>query len=623
MVPLGSDPDSTTSVHIEALSVEWYRWGLTRIVPSMPIPRETLYFACVPRPPRAEAERLGRKWGRLGGPISVRAWSFAKQALAAHDTADYAAAIGLFSDSLLLKGQLARAREELGKAEHQPLSLLRRDAVLALLQGDSNAPRLLKAVADRAIAEHNTLESAVAHVLIAHHEGGRRAPSTIRKHLTQLRTAGEIDALCRLALIAADTLIEAGEQELALGEALRSLAHGREVRDRDLIRNAQLIVKSLMGSHSDKGVDDLVRVALDLGHETSLDAVLQRIAQSTLELTGADRAFVLLNGESGLDVVASAFKPGHSGKPSITIAETTLQQGREVVTPDVGGLEGAGAADSIQAMKLRMVLCIPMSDRVRVLGAIYADSQRAETQELEAVAWLVRAFAAHAVVALRNAELLGEARTHAQRAREVVHDVRNLANGMRLGLEELEELDALPDWARETLTAVTSMNDLLLGTVGALLAQQAPDRQPVQLDDLLRRTADLMGFEARSQEIKFHLEAEPATVHGSEQELARIAANLLGNALKYSPTGGTVRVSLRNEADQVRFSVADEGPGIPAESLDHIFDSGTQAEGAKHGYGLGLGICKHLVEGHNGTITASNAESGGAIFTITLPRITK
>lgn len=583
----------------------------------MLIPRAVLFFACVPRPPQAQADALASRWGRLGGPISVRARTYARQASDAGDAADHVAAMGLYSDAMLLKGDVKRAREVLAETPGTSLAHRRRQAVLALLDSDPTAREQLSRVNGEAEKAGDVVEIATTGILLARDLGGPNVVEAVGRHLKALREAREIDVLTRLALLAADAYVAAGENELAMIEVLRSEAHAKRSRDRDLARSTNVLVQQLMGSQSEKGVDDLVRVALDLGHETALDRVLSRIAQSTLELTGADRAFVLLNGESGLDVVASAFKPGHSGRPSITIAEKTMQEGRELVTPDVGGLE-TGAAESIQAMQLRMVLCIPMSDRVRVLGAIYADSQRAETKELEDVAWLVRAFAAHAVVALRNAELLGAARLNAQRAREVVHDVRNLASGMRLGLEELEELD-LPDWAQDTLRDVASMNRLLLGTVGQLLAQETLPRAEVSLGALLQRTADLMRFEAKAHEVEVRLQTEPLVVHAVEQELARVAANLLGNALKYSPQGGVVRIDLARDGDFARLTVADEGPGVPPDALETIFESGAQAQGAKHGYGLGLGICKHLVEQHGGTIGVQNAPAGGAVFTVRLP----
>ncbi|MEZ4317010.1 MAG: ATP-binding protein [Myxococcota bacterium] len=586
----------------------------------MAIPRAVLFFACVPVPPRAQAEALADRWGRLGGPLSVRARTYARQAEEAGDTRDRAAAMGLYSDSLLLKGDSRRAREVLDEvpADAQTLGLRRRAAVLALIDGDDGALDRLRAVYEQARADRDVIETATTGILLAHQAPGEGAVEQCRTHLASLRQGGHVDELCRLALVVADVMLAADEPEQAMCEALRSRAWARRARDRELAQASNVLVEQWMGRQSEKGVDDLVRVALDLGHETSLDRILDRIATSTLELSGADRAFVLLNGESGLEVRASAFRPGHSGRPSLTIAERTIQDGRELVTPDVGGLE-TGAAESIQAMQLRMVLCIPMSDRVRVLGAIYADSQKAETKELEDVAWLVRAFAAHAVVALRNAELLGEAQLGAQRAREVVHDVRNLASGMRLGLEELEELDGLPDWARDTLRDVASMNALLLGTVGALLEREVPVRAPVPLDQLLRRTADLMRFEARAQGVEIRVQAEPITVTGVERELARVAANLVGNALKYSPSGGIVGITLERRGELAHLSVTDEGPGVPEDALDTIFASGKQAEGAKHGYGLGLGICKHLVEQHGGDITVRNSPRGGAIFEVQLP----
>lgn len=105
----------------------------------------------------------------------------------------------------------------------------------------------------------------------------------------------------------------------------------------------------------------------------------------------------------------------------------------------------------------------------------------------------------------------------------------------------------------------------------------------------------------------------------------RVLTNLLDNARKYAPAETKVRISVELEGDAVRFRVADEGPGIPPEERQGIFERFRRLEGgnAKPGSGLGLYICRGLVEAHGGTIAVGEAPGGGAEFTFTLPRATK
>jgi signal transduction histidine kinase len=105
----------------------------------------------------------------------------------------------------------------------------------------------------------------------------------------------------------------------------------------------------------------------------------------------------------------------------------------------------------------------------------------------------------------------------------------------------------------------------------------------------------------------------------------RVLTNLLDNARKYAPADSKVRISVDLEGEMVRFRVADEGPGISPEDRQGIFERFRRLTGgsAKPGAGLGLYICRGLVEAHGGTISVGDAPGGGAEFTFTLPRATK
>jgi CheY-like chemotaxis protein/anti-sigma regulatory factor (Ser/Thr protein kinase) len=107
--------------------------------------------------------------------------------------------------------------------------------------------------------------------------------------------------------------------------------------------------------------------------------------------------------------------------------------------------------------------------------------------------------------------------------------------------------------------------------------------------------------------------------------LQQVAWNLISNAIKFTPSGGTVRIELKQIGSEVRFSVSDTGIGISADFLPHVFDRFTQKDSSSTrthgGLGLGLAISKQLVELHGGTLTAhSEGEGHGATFTVTLPR---
>ena len=128
---------------------------------------------------------------------------------------------------------------------------------------------------------------------------------------------------------------------------------------------------------------------------------------------------------------------------------------------------------------------------------------------------------------------------------------------------------------------------------------------------------------AKGLRIETKLEAG-TTVAADAQRLQQVASNLLSNAVKFTPAGGLVQVSIERGYAQARLVVRDDGAGIPAAFLPHVFERFRQAEPAasrRHGgLGLGLAIVRQLVELHGGSVHAeSEGEGRGAVFTVTLP----
>jgi signal transduction histidine kinase len=104
--------------------------------------------------------------------------------------------------------------------------------------------------------------------------------------------------------------------------------------------------------------------------------------------------------------------------------------------------------------------------------------------------------------------------------------------------------------------------------------------------------------------------------------LRRVVANLIGNAVKYSPDGGEITIRLRREGNAAVLSVRDAGMGIPRDDLPHIFSRfvrGTNALEITAGTGIGLATARQIVERHGGSISVESVEGSGSVFTIRLP----
>src|SRR5262249_39563657 len=116
---------------------------------------------------------------------------------------------------------------------------------------------------------------------------------------------------------------------------------------------------------------------------------------------------------------------------------------------------------------------------------------------------------------------------------------------------------------------------------------------------------------------------EPVRLRCDPMRIEQVLANLVNNAIKYSPPGGTVRVTVAPRPDAAVVSVADEGVGMSADELAHVFDPFRRGAGTSHavpGTGLGLFVARRIVEAHDGGITVASAPGAGSTFTVRIPR---
>jgi signal transduction histidine kinase len=126
---------------------------------------------------------------------------------------------------------------------------------------------------------------------------------------------------------------------------------------------------------------------------------------------------------------------------------------------------------------------------------------------------------------------------------------------------------------------------------------------------------------AGEKSITVRVSLEPVTLQGDEALLRRMFSNLLGNALAYTPPGGSVDVSLAKAGEGIVLRVADTGPGIPAEDRERVFERFVRLDPARGagGAGLGLAIARWVAEAHGGALRIVSSGAGGSTFAATLP----
>lgn len=321
--------------------------------------------------------------------------------------------------------------------------------------------------------------------------------------------------------------------------------------------------------------------------------------------------------------------------------------------PDDGTEEGHDGAPV-----LRSCLSLPVRSRSgQLLGRLLLGHPQPGMFSLRSER-IVAAIAAQAAVALDNTRLYVEARRAAEE-RKVLLDSEREARAEAERTNQLKDeflttlshelrtpLSAILGWAQVLRRGTRDQADLHRGLNSIERNARAQAQLIEDLLDMSRITSDKVmlemqtivpatviasaietlrpAFDAKHITVHTRIADDAGTMTGDPSRMQQVIWNLLSNALKFTPQGGTVDVNVAREGTRLLLTIADNGVGIRADFLPHVFDRFRQADASttrKHGgLGLGLAIVKHLVEQHGGTVAASSpGDLQGATFTVRLP----
>lgn len=270
-------------------------------------------------------------------------------------------------------------------------------------------------------------------------------------------------------------------------------------------------------------------------------------------------------------------------------------------------------------------LTAPLRDLTRSTAAIAAGKPAApvEVRGDDELAELSRAFNAMA------ADLAAAEASRRQLLADVAHELRTPLSILQGGLEAIldglqpaspERLERLHAQTKLLARLVSDVRDLSLAQAGVLPLHL----REVSLYDLASSAVDALGPLAAERGIALSIEGSPVPpLSGDPDRLSQVLLNLLDNALRHTPAGGSVTVQVGIAEGQARLVVRDTGPGIPLEALPRIFDHFYRVDvsraRATGGTGLGLAVVKHLVEAHGGRVSVTSDPGHGAELTVTLP----
>jgi two-component system, NtrC family, sensor histidine kinase KinB len=239
-----------------------------------------------------------------------------------------------------------------------------------------------------------------------------------------------------------------------------------------------------------------------------------------------------------------------------------------------------------------------------------------------------------AVVLLQDVTLLRDReKAHSHLIATLSHELKTPLTSLRIAAELLEEMigGELPQHPREILATVQEDVARLQNIAGDLLdasrstaARIGVERRPIMLDELVSEIYRPLAMQAREKGIALALKCleHPLPIWGDPIKLPWVITNLVGNALRYTPAGGSITIELSQHAPIVRVVVSDTGCGMDSKAMERIFEPYAQVRdhpGQAGSAGLGLYITKEIVEAHNGRIFVRSGIGSGTTFTVEIP----
>ncbi|MCK9284921.1 MAG: DUF4118 domain-containing protein [Rhodocyclaceae bacterium] len=366
----------------------------------------------------------------------------------------------------------------------------------------------------------------------------------------------------------------------------------------------------------------------DMARQLTGALTIEQVAEITQRFMAdkyrLDSALFFADGESGLQ---DGPVIGHTpGAIETGFARTAFERG-EVL--EIDALAGSGIAAAY----------LPLHTSLRVCGVLAVSPLDPDEDALRAARPLLTAMTsliAIAVERLHYATVAQEAEVQmaSERLRNSIlsalsHDLRTPLTSL-VGLADSLTLTQppLPEAARETAAALRDQARAMSRLLGNLLDMARLQAGRVHLRREWQPIEEVVGAAVRLLEpalahhrLHISLPADLPLVNIDAVLMERVLGNLLENAAKYAPAGSAIALAARVDGNALEISVRDEGPGFPGDKLDTAFErfSRGTTESNTPGVGLGLAICKAIVDAHGGRIAAANEAHGGACVTVRLP----
>lgn len=210
----------------------------------------------------------------------------------------------------------------------------------------------------------------------------------------------------------------------------------------------------------------------------------------------------------------------------------------------------------------------------------------------------------------------------------IAHDLRSPLTSLRITIEFLAKKyeHILPAEGLKEFFRVERDVERLVSLITELLdldkleaGQMTLEREMVPVAHIFETALSAIKSLADKKDIVVTVPETEDVVFVDSVRMIQVVSNILSNSIKFSPPGGRITIDVSRTSRMYQFSVTDQGPGIPVDKVETVFERFRQLDPSQPGTGLGLAICKNIVELHGGRISAQNEPNGGARFTVQLP----
>jgi PAS domain S-box-containing protein len=398
--------------------------------------------------------------------------------------------------------------------------------------------------------------------------------------------------------------------------------------------------------HRNVELTALNTIATTVGQSLDLDHILNATLDKVLEVLEMDGGWIQLLDEAGstLQVAAHRHIPAEMDREAGTmrlgegLGSQVVQSGEPIVarrdSPELP--LGEALVGGVEVLAL-----VPILAKDRVLGVLGVFSC-ARRELAPGHAQILGAIGHQLGVAVEDARLAQQA-AEIQILREVDHLrselIANVSHEMRtpLGLIKIlsttllrEDLSLDSATQRELLADIADETGKLEKIVDNLLDLSRLEekrlllrKEPMDLRRLAQEVIATMQAQTSQHRLTEDFPVEPLVVEADPRRIEQVLCNLLDNAIKYSPAGGTITVEGQQKGQEIVVRVSDRGIGIPASDLERVFERFYRVENEltmrQRGAGLGLAVCQGIVEAHGGRIWAESTPGVGSTFTFTLP----